>query len=197
MGEVWRARHRLLKRPAAAKLIRQEALAAQSGSQAAALRARFEQEARAISLLRPPHTVAVYDFGSTEDGALYYAMELLEGLDLGELVKRFGPAPAGRVIHIPAQACDSLDEAHQRGMVHRDIKPSNLFLCRLGTNFDIVKLLDFGLVKRFLAAEEARLTLEGTALGTPAFLAPEIAPGGRGSTGGRTSTGWAAWRTGC
>ena len=177
MGEVWRATHRLLKRPAAVKLIRPEALASLPGAQTEALRLRFEQEARAVSLLRSPHTVEIYDFGATEDGSLYYAMELLEGLDLGELVKRFGPQPAGRVIHILAQACESLEEAHAKGMVHRDIKPANLFLCRLGTTCDFVKLLDFGLVKRFLAGQKTLLTVEGAAVGTPAFMAPEVALG--------------------
>lgn len=177
MGEVWRATHRLLKRPAAVKLIRPDALHSQPGSQAEALRVRFEQEARAISLLRSPHTVEIYDFGAAEDGSLYYAMELLEGLDLGELVKRFGPQPAGRVIHILTQACESLEEAHAKGMVHRDIKPTNLFLCRLGTTCDFVKLLDFGLVKRFLAGQKTLLTVEGAAVGTPAFMAPEVALG--------------------
>lgn len=177
MGEVWRATHRLLKRPAAVKLIRPEALVSQPGSQAEALRLRFEQEARAISLLRSPHTVEIYDFGASEDGSLYYAMELLEGLNLGELVKHFGPQPAGRVIHVLAQACESLEEAHAKGMVHRDIKPTNLFLCRLGTTCDFVKLLDFGLVKRFLAGQKTLLTLEGAAVGTPAFMAPEVALG--------------------
>lgn len=176
MGEIWRARHRLLKRPAAVKLIRPEAFASGAVS-AAALRQRFEQEAHAISLLRSPHTVEIYDFGVTEDGGLYFAMELLEGLDLGELVNRFGPQPAGRVIHILMQACESLEEAHAKGMVHRDIKPTNFFLCRLGATCDFVKLLDFGLVKRFLAGQENLLTVEGTAVGTPAFMAPELALG--------------------
>lgn len=177
MGEVWRATHRLLKRPAAVKLIRPDALLSQPGSQAEALRLRFEQEARAISLLRSPHTVEIYDFGAAEDGSLYYAMELLEGLDLGELVKRYGPQPAGRVIHILTQACESLEEAHAKAMVHRDIKPTNLYLCRLGTTCDFVKLLDFGLVKRSLAGQKALLTVEGAAVGTPAFMAPEVALG--------------------
>jgi serine/threonine-protein kinase len=177
MGEVWRARHRLLKRPAAVKLIRAGPMLPQQDPQSASLRLRFEQEARAISVLRSPHTVAIYDFGAAADGSLYYAMELLEGLDLGELVRRFGPQCAGRVIHILMQACESLEEAHARGLVHRDIKPANLFLCRLGTTCDFVKLLDFGLVKRFLAADSALLTMEGAAVGTPAFMAPEIALG--------------------
>ena len=175
MGEVWRARHRLLKREAAVKLIRREMLQAQTGRDADALLKRFEQEARATASLRSPHTVALYDFGMTEDGGLYYAMELLDGIDLDSLVKQFGPQPAGRVVHILRQACISLEEAHRRGMVHRDIKPTNLFLCRLGTVYDFCKLLDFGLVKHLVSSAGAGVTREGAAAGTPAFMAPEVA----------------------
>jgi len=179
MGEVWRARHRLLKREAAVKLIRPEMLLAQTGSGPDVLLRRFEQEARAISSLRSPHTVELYDFGMTVDGGLYYAMELLDGLDLERMVKRFGSQPPARVIHILCQACVSLEEAHRRGMVHRDIKPTNLFLCRLGVTYDFCKLLDFGLVKSFLHEDDALVTAAGGTAGTPAFMAPEIAKGAR------------------
>ena len=104
-------------------------------------------------------------------------MEMLNGLDLESLVKRFGPLPAERVIHILRQACNSLAEAHRRGLVHRDIKPTNIFVCHLGVDFDFVKILDFGLVRNFDAVDRSRMTLEGTATGTPAFMAPEIAEG--------------------
>jgi len=145
MGEIWRARHRFLKREAAVKIIRPDFLVTQTGRSADTIRKRFEREARAIAALKSPHTVAIHDFGATEEGGFYYAMELLEGFDLDQLVRRFGPLPPARVAHILSQACDSLEEAHICSMVHRDIKPSNLFLCRLGTNYDFCKLLDFGI----------------------------------------------------
>jgi serine/threonine-protein kinase len=115
----------------------------------------------------------------SEDGSFYYAMELLEGLDLEKLVTRFGPQSPERVIHFLLQACDSLSEAHARGLIHRDIKPQNLFASRLGLNYDFVKVLDFGLVKTpaLLNNSHIRLTLDGTTTGTPAFMAPEIALG--------------------
>lgn len=177
MGEVWRARHRLLKREAAIKLIRAETLLAQSGRQADLLKRRFELEARAIAALTSPHTVSLFDFGVDQDGNFYYAMELLQGLDLEQLVKRFGPQPAPRVVHILRQACESLEEAHCAGIVHRDIKPTNLFLCRLGFEFDFVKLLDFGLARWRLASGGGRMTMENITTGTPAYMAPELALG--------------------
>ncbi len=177
MGEVWRAHHRSLKRDAAIKLIRSESLAARTGRQAGVMRARFEHEAQTTASLRSPHTVELYDFGVTDDGGFFYAMEYLEGYDLERLVREFGPQPPGRVVHILAQACLSLEEAHNRGLVHRDIKPTNFFLCRLGVEADFVKLLDFGLVKRLIADDGAHLTIDGNTTGTPAFLPPEIAMG--------------------
>ena len=177
MGEVWRARHRLLKRESAIKLIRAETLLAQSGRQAEMMKRRFELEARAIAALTSPHTVSLFDFGVDQNGNFYYAMELLQGLDLEQLVKRFGPQPAPRVVEILRQACESLEEAHCAGIIHRDIKPTNLFLCRLGLEFDFVKLLDFGLARWRLASGGGRMTMDNITTGTPAFMAPELALG--------------------
>jgi eukaryotic-like serine/threonine-protein kinase len=176
MGEVWVARHRGLCSGAAVKLIRPEVLMQKTGREAHVLRRRFEQEARATAGLKSPHTVALHDFGVAEDGSFYYAMELLEGLELEHLIERFGPQPPARVVKIMQQVCDSLAEAHSFGLIHRDIKPSNIFLARLGLNFDFVKVLDFGLVKSE-KGDQTRLTIEGTAAGTPAYMAPELATG--------------------
>jgi eukaryotic-like serine/threonine-protein kinase len=180
MGEVWRARHRLLIRPAAIKLIRQQALSAMSGDPELLMR-RFEREARATAALKSPHTVQLYDFGATDDGTLYYVMELLEGLDLDTLVKRYGPLPAERAVHILRQACSSLSDAHSNGLVHRDIKPANVAVSRLGTTFDFVKVLDFGLVKldsaKRVDEDAVKLTADGSTSGTPAFMAPEVVLG--------------------
>lgn len=172
MGEVWRARHLMLARTAAIKLIRPEALG--DPAKAVVLLRRFEREARATAALRSPHTVALYDFGASEDGRFYYVMELLDGLSLEDLVRRFGPQPRGRVAFLLAQACRSLAEAHENGLIHRDIKPTNLFACRLGIERDFLKILDFGLVK---VENQAGLTQEGVTTGTPAYMAPEIAAG--------------------
>ena len=170
MGEVWQARHRHLVRPAAVKLIRPEKL----GSSPETLH-RFEREAQATASLRSPHTVELYDFGVSADNSFYYAMELLDGIDLEAYVERFGPMPAGRVIHVLRQVCKSLAEAHSVGLIHRDIKPANLVLCCMGAEYDFIKVLDFGLVKPDTQlANATRLTTEGAGLvGTPAFMAPE------------------------
>lgn len=178
MGEVWRAEHRLLARPAAVKLVRGDVLGSDPATRRMALR-RFEREARATAALGSTHTIQLYDFGTTEEGAFYYVMELLDGLSLDALVERFGPQPAGRVVHLLLQVCHSLGEAHARGMIHRDVKPANIYACRLGPDRDFVKVLDFGLVKG--VAEEGpdatELTAAGMAAGTPAFMAPEMATG--------------------
>jgi serine/threonine-protein kinase len=183
MGEVWRARHRLLARPAAIKLIRPLAADTIVGTEA---ESRFEREAQAIASLRSPHTVELFDFGIADDGTFYYVMELLDGLDAERIVQRFGPMPAGRVIHVIRQICHSLSEAESVSLVHRDIKPANIILCRYGEDYDFVKVLDFGIVKAMqepAKADEActltALTAGNVVRGTPAFIAPEQALGGR------------------
>lgn len=179
MGEVWRARHKMLQRDAAIKIIRPEVLASQGGRQAETMRRRFEKEAKATAGLRSPHTVALYDFGMARDQSFYYVMELLDGIDLQTIVERFGPLEPGRAARVLIQVCDSLEEAHRQGLVHRDVKPTNLFLCRLGQNYDFTKVLDFGLVKSLMPSGATTLmTMDGQATGTPAYMAPEVAMGG-------------------
>lgn len=178
MGEVYEARHRMLARPAAIKLIRPEMIrAAGEGAQLAVQ--RFRREAEAAANLRSPHTVELYDFGVTADETLYFVMELLDGMDLQTLVTAHGPVPAERAVYIVRQVCDSLDEAHTRGLVHRDIKPANIHVGRLGLQHDFVKVLDFGLVKAMGAAGSDRWleTEAGLTPGTPAYMAPEVALG--------------------
>jgi serine/threonine-protein kinase len=178
MGEIWRARHRMLARPVAVKLIRPELLGLKSRVEAAAVVGRFQREARATATLHSPHTVALHDFGVTSEGTFYYVMELLEGLDLETLVRRFGPVPPERAIHLLVQACDSLAEAHAVGLIHRDVKPANIVACHWGLKWDFVKVLDFGLVKAtWSMGEEDRLTSEGAITGTPAYMAPEAVLG--------------------
>jgi eukaryotic-like serine/threonine-protein kinase len=180
MGEIWRARHRMLARPVAIKLIRAELLGARTQGEAAALVGRFQREAEATAGLHSAHTVALHDFGVTPEGVFYYAMELLDGLDLDSLVRRFGPVPPERAIHLLTQACESLAEAHAQGLIHRDVKPANIVACRFGQKWDFVKVLDFGLVKAaWSLGDDDSLTTEGVITGTPAFLAPEIALGKR------------------
>jgi serine/threonine-protein kinase len=181
MGEVYRATHRMLARPAAIKLIRPEVLAARRGEQAQIAVERFHREAEAAAQLRSPHTVDLYDFGTTEDGTLYFAMELLDGLDLESLVRQTGPLPASRVVHVLRQVCESLEEAHASGLVHRDIKPANIHLGRFGLHADFVKVLDFGLVTSAgrVAGPRPMATAAGAIPGTPAYMAPEMALGER------------------
>jgi serine/threonine protein kinase len=186
MGEVWRARHRLLIRPAAIKLIRRQALGAMAQDPEMLVR-RFEREARATAALTSPHTVQLYDFGVAEDGRLYYVMELLDGLDLETLVRQHGPLPAERVVHLLRQACSALQDAHANGLVHRDIKPANVVVSRAGTTFDFVKVLDFGLVKLDGARggrvgddanrNDINLTADDSWSGTPGYMAPEVVLG--------------------
>jgi len=173
MGEVWLARHRLLRRDAAVKLVLPRLLEGLNASAQRQAHRRFEQEAQAIASLRSPHTVAIYDFGVAENGSLYYAMEYLQGLNAEALVERYGAQPAGRVAAFLRQAIESLEEAHDAGLIHRDVKPSNVFITRLGKRTDFVKLLDFGLVKALADPSGATATTRSETTGTPAFMAPE------------------------
>ncbi len=179
MGEVWRAQHRMLARPAAIKLIRPEVLGARDPGSRDLLLRRFEREAQATALMRSPHTMELYDFGVADDGTFYYVMELLEGFDLDQLVRRFGPVPAERAVHLLRQICDSLAEAHEAGLIHRDVKPANVYACRYGRDVDFIKVLDFGLVKQGPPPDAAasEVTAEDGPSGTPAFMSPEQATG--------------------
>ncbi len=177
MGEVWRAKHRLLARPAAVKLIR----AGNVQGSDDAMR-RFEREAQVTAGLSSPHTVQLFDFGVADDGSFYYVMELLDGLDLQRLVERYGPLRAERAIYLLRQVCHSLAEAESQGLVHRDIKPANLFVCRYGGENDFVKVLDFGIAKTPPELMETGViamgvTRDNIVQGTPAYIAPEQAMG--------------------
>jgi serine/threonine-protein kinase len=187
MGEVYLAHHRMLARPAAIKLIRPEALAGENGSKAQLAATRFRREAQAAARLKSPHTVQLYDFGTTDEGRLYLVMELLEGITLEHLVRAEGALPAHRVVHILRQVCESLEEAHDAGLVHRDIKPANIHLGQVGRHADFVKVLDFGLVKSVGGAngEDSLASIAGLAIGTPAYMAPEMVHG-EGELDGRT-----------
>ncbi len=164
-GMVYRARHSLLRRPVAIKLLSPEMTNETTA-------ARFEHEVQMTSQLTHPNTVAVYDYGRTPEGLFYYAMEYLTGINLDSLVRQFGPQPEGRVIHILRQLCGSLAEAHQIGLIHRDIKPANIVLTRRGGQCDVVKVLDFGLVKTRLPGREDKV-LAKAIVGTPHFISPE------------------------
>jgi hypothetical protein len=178
MGEVYRARHRLLARPAAVKLISPEALVASRPEANRVIVERFRREAEAAATLRSPHTIELYDYGVAEDGTFYYVMELLDGVDFHDLVTKYGPLEPERALNFIIQACDSLGEAHRKGMVHRDVKPSNILACRMGLKVDYVKVLDFGLVKNDPKHEDQmHITSAGTVSGTPAFIAPESIAG--------------------
>jgi serine/threonine-protein kinase len=173
MGEVYLAEHRLLKRPCAVKLIRPERAGDPQNLR------RFEREVQATARLKSLHTVEIYDYGHAEDGTFYYAMEYLPGLSLDDLVTRYGPLPPGRAVHFLRQLCDALREAHAAGLIHRDIKPGNVMACEPGGLCDVVKLLDFGLVRPPDVGGGAgtRLTQEGLIVGTPDFMSPEQARG--------------------
>ncbi len=188
MGEVWKAKHSMLARPAAIKLVRSDPGMSGPGSTPGSAIHRFEREVQATAELRSPHTVVVYDFGFTDDRTFYYVMELLDGLSLQQAVEKYGPMSAPRLIHILRQVCHSLSEAHERGMVHRDIKPANIFICRYGLEYDFVKVLDFGLVK-YVGDEMPRgpeLTDVGIFAGTPAYGSPEAVTGDRGAIDARS-----------
>lgn len=164
-GMVYRARHALLRRPVAIKLLSPDLTNEDTA-------ARFEHEVQMTSQLTHPNTVAVYDYGRTPEGLFYYAMEFLSGINLDQLVRKFGPQPEGRVIHFLRQVCGSLAEAHGIGLIHRDIKPANILLTRRGGLCDVVKVLDFGLVKARNLRAPDKLTA-GAVVGTPHFIAPE------------------------
>jgi serine/threonine-protein kinase len=163
MGVVYRASHAMLRRPTAIKLL------ADTGD---ASLARFEQEVHLLAGLNHPNIVTIHDYGRTADGSFYYAMELLDGMDLEKLVAESGPQPPERVIHIVRQAARGLREAHEVGLVHRDIKPANVFLCRRWGEPDAVKVLDFGLAKNN-ADPRTSVTGHDVVLGTPLYISPE------------------------
>jgi eukaryotic-like serine/threonine-protein kinase len=167
MGVVYKAHHAMLKRPTAIKLLPSERAAGRELE-------RFEREVQLTSMLSHPNTISVYDFGRTDEGSFYYAMEYLEGLDLQALVEKSGPQPPARVAHLLAQVCGALVEAHGVGLLHRDIKPANVFLCERGGIRDVVKVLDFGLIKQFGSRnEDAPRTESNAIVGTPMYLSPE------------------------
>jgi serine/threonine-protein kinase len=188
MGEVWCAEHRLLAREAAIKLIRSEAAPSADAQE------RFRREAQTLAALRSRNTIELFDYGVTDDGTFFYVMELLDGMDLETMVQRHGPQSPARVQALLMQACSSLAEAHAAGLVHRDIKPANLYVCRAADEVDVLKVLDFGLVRslsdeaqrpegrtleelaRELESEVqplSKLTAAGAIMGTPEYMAPE------------------------
>ncbi|MCC7423882.1 MAG: serine/threonine protein kinase [Planctomycetaceae bacterium] len=166
MGVVYRGTHAMLRRPTAIKLLDVDKV--NEGSIQ-----RFEREVQITCQLNHPNTVAIYDYGRTPEGVFYYAMEFLDGIDLQTLVDRYGPQPEGRVIKILLQVCGSLYEAHTHGMVHRDVKPANIMLNRRGGEADVVKVLDFGLVKAVDDEKQSKLTSSESLTGTPLYLSPE------------------------
>jgi len=167
MGEVYLARHALLKRPTAVKVLKPD----RSSPQAVA---RFEREVQLASRLTHPNTIEIYDFGRTPEGIFYYAMEFLPGINLDQLLRLDGPPPPARSVFVLRQVCGSLGEAHGIGLIHRDIKPQNIMLCERGGQYDFVKVLDFGLVRPVAPAQDARLTADFRISGTPHYLAPEV-----------------------
>ena len=166
MGVVYKASHALLQRPAAIKLLVPE----RAGERAVE---RFEREVQVTSRLTHPNTISIYDFGRTPDGTFYYAMEYVDGLDLQTLVEHHGPQPPARVAHLLSQLAGALAEAHDAGLIHRDVKPANVMVCERGGMLDVVKVLDFGLVKQMDSDEDAASTDAHRIVGTPLYLAPE------------------------
>jgi serine/threonine-protein kinase len=165
MGEIYRARHAMLRRPTAVKIM--------SGQGSEAQLRRFEKEVQLTARLTHPNTISIYDYGRTPGGLFYYAMELLDGLTLEQLVERHGPLPAGRVIHLLLQVSGALKEAHGIGLIHRDIKPANIYVCRRGDIPDFVKVLDFGLVRELNSDQNTSLSSADAVVGTPLYLSPE------------------------
>ncbi|HKE13754.1 MAG TPA: serine/threonine-protein kinase [Kofleriaceae bacterium] len=189
MGEVWRASHALLRRPTAIKLLPPDRMGE------AAIR-RFEREVQLTARLTHPNTVAIYDYGRTRDGIFYYAMELIDGTNLETLVARHGAQPAARVVHVLAQVCGALAEAHDLGLVHRDIKPANVLVSPRKGEHEFAKLLDFGLVKAIeTSAEPIGITGTNTITGTPLYMSPEAirAPGSVDARSDLYSLGVVAW----
>lgn len=166
MGQVYRARHGLMRRPTAIKLVQPNEATPES------IR-RFEQEVQSTAQLTHPNTITVFDFGRTSDGVFYYAMELLDGLTLAKIVALSGKQPPARVLHLLDSICGALGEAHDAGLIHRDIKPENIMLCRQGGLLDFAKVLDFGLVKQLDVGSGTQLTGVNVILGTPQYMAPE------------------------
>jgi tRNA A-37 threonylcarbamoyl transferase component Bud32 len=173
MGDVFLAEHQLLKRPCALKTIH-------ASMQANPLaQSRFEREVQSAARLSHPNTIAIYDYGHTDNGTFYYVMEYLPGLSLDDLVKQFGPLPPGRAVYLLRQVCGGLTEAHLTGLIHRDLKPANVFVAILGGQCDVAKILDFGLVKQTNDDENGQLTVDQMVSGTPQYMAPEQARGVR------------------
>jgi serine/threonine-protein kinase len=179
MGVVYRATHRMLARSAAIKFIRPEILAGGDPAMIDLAITRFKREAEIAASLQSPHTVVLYDFGVADDRSLYYVMELLEGLSVEQLVQQAGALTPGRTIFILRQVCESLEEAHDRGLVHRDITPGNIHVGRMGVRYDFAKVLDFGLAKSFRSqGPPTRIETDaGGVPGTPDYTAPEIIQG--------------------
>jgi serine/threonine-protein kinase len=171
MGQVFKARHALIRRPTALKVMK-----VSSAEEQASL-IRFEREVQLSASLTHPNTITIFDFGRTADSKFYYAMEYLDGLDLQKVVERYGPLAPERTVYVLLQVCGALGEAHSRGIIHRDIKPPNIFLTQRGGLYDFVKVLDFGLAKQMEGEGAEDLTKTGMAVGTPRYISPEMVKG--------------------